>query len=66
MVFTVCAAGVVVAAYLLVTHQLRVDDERTARCTTLGGYVEDRTSLCRHRRTDEVLATWSELEHERR
>lgn len=52
-------AALVVA---IVVHGMREDDRRAAVCAGLGGYIEQGTSLCRHRETDAVLATWSELE----
>lgn len=59
LVWAVCillALGVV----WLALWQIDKDDQTEAVCTNLGGYVVD--DLCRDRKTDAVLATWSELE----
>lgn len=57
-------AGIVtvfVLMVLMVSSELEEDTRREVICAEMGGYIERDTSMCRDRKSDDVLATWKEL-----
>lgn len=58
--------GIIVVALLfgvtgyLVLLEMEQDARKTERCNAMGGYIGER-SICRDRKSENVLATWEEL-----